>query len=44
VLFTSTATPSSSRLDKVRESLGFDLSDTYVRHRLQLALDLRRLL
>ncbi len=32
------------RLDKVRESLGFDLSDTYVRHRLQLALDLRRLL
>ena len=32
------------RLDKLRESLGFDLSDPYVRHRLQFALDLRRLL
>jgi sugar diacid utilization regulator len=32
------------RLDKLRQSLGFDLEDTYVRYRLQLALDLRRLL
>jgi len=32
------------RLDKLRESLGFNLDDPYVRHRLQLALDLRRLL
>jgi purine catabolism regulator len=32
------------RLDKLRESLGFDLDDPYVRHRLQLALDLRKLL
>jgi sugar diacid utilization regulator len=32
------------RLDKLRQSLGFDLDDTYVRYRLLLALDLRRLL
>ena len=32
------------RLDKLRESLGFDFTDPYVRHRLQFALDLRRLL
>ncbi len=32
------------RLDKLRETLGLDLDDPYLRHRLQLALDLRRLL
>lgn len=32
------------RLDKLRDALGFDLDDTFVRHRLQLALDLRKLL
>jgi len=32
------------RLDKLRESLGFDLDDPFVRHRLQLALDLRKLI
>jgi len=32
------------RLDKLRDVLGFDLDDPYVRHRLQLAVDLRKLL
>lgn len=32
------------RLDKLRETIGFDLDDPYVRHRLQLAIDLRKLL
>ena len=32
------------RLDKVRELLGADLDDAFVRHRLQMALDLNRLL
>ncbi len=32
------------RLDKLREILGLDLDDPFVRHRLQLAIDLRKLL
>ena len=32
------------RLDRLKELLGFDLDDTFVRHRMQLALDLRKLL
>ena len=32
------------RLEKVREALGFDLDDAFVRHRLHLAVDLRKLL
>jgi sugar diacid utilization regulator len=32
------------RLDRLKELLGFDLDDPFVRHRMQLALDLRKLL
>jgi purine catabolism regulator len=32
------------RLDRLKEILGFDLEDPFVRHRMQLALDLRKLL
>jgi sugar diacid utilization regulator len=32
------------RLDKLRTKLGYDLEDPFLRHRLQMALDLRRLL
>ncbi|TMD55166.1 MAG: hypothetical protein E6I85_04080 [Chloroflexi bacterium] len=32
------------RLDRLKEILGFDLDDPFVRHRMQMALDLRKLL